>query len=166
MANKYLAVSGNDTVEVEATVTSAGAGDAGEIVALDAGGKIDSTLLPTGVGADSLTVTASEALSAGDFINLHVSSGTKMRKADSSNGRRAHGFVKAAVLSSATGTAYFDGSNDQVSGLTVGTVYFLSTTGGVTATAPTTATHIMQEVGVATSATSISFEPSKPITRA
>lgn len=38
--------------------TSAGAGDAGEFVVLGAGGKLDPTVLPNGIGADAITATA------------------------------------------------------------------------------------------------------------
>lgn len=150
------------------TVTSAGAGDAAKLVALDGGGKLDSTLFPAGFGEDTLLLTASEALTAGDFINIWDDAGTtKMRKADSSNARMAHGFVLAAVSSAATGTAYGLGQiNDQLSSLTGGTNYFLGTAGAVTTTVPSTAGHIVQYLGTPHSATAMRFVQSTPIVRA
>ena len=55
MADKVLQVhpSLNIPYEVEATVVSAGAGNAGDVVGLDATGKIDVSVLPTGIGAVS-----------------------------------------------------------------------------------------------------------------
>ena len=163
--NKYVAISGLDLTEVVSVQASAGAGDAGKIPALDASGLLDATMLPS---SGAVTLTASEALSAGDMINLHNSSGIKMRKADNTSAsKRAHGFVNSAVSNGATGTAMLrSGVNTGVSGLTVGAEYVLGATGGVTVTAPTTAGHILQGVGVARSATELEVILTKPCTRA
>lgn len=170
MANKYLAIgSGGMKEEVEGLISSAGAEDAGKIPALDAGGKISQTMMPTGVGPDTKTLTASEALAGGDFINIWNDSGTvKMRKADATtSGKPAHGFVKDAVESAASGIAYLDGMNDQLSSLTLGADYFLSTTpGGVTATPPSSTGNIVQYLGTAMSATEITTEFGEPMKRA
>ena len=56
--------------------------------------------------------------------------------------------------------------NDQLSGLTGGTRYFLGTAGGETATVPTAAASIVQGLGVAKSATAIRFAPTGPYKRA
>lgn len=171
MADKYLRRDGTTgvTTETEATVTSAGAGNAGAIVALDAGGKLDMTVLPTGVGADTVVVVASEALSAGNLVNLYDDSGTtKARKADgSTTGKVADGFVLAAVDQDATATVYRAGDNDQVTGLTPGKVW-LSTTaaGGVQSTVPAGAGKTHQYVGYAATATLLCFERGEPITLA
>jgi hypothetical protein len=171
MANKYLGVDGSTGFpkEIEATVTSAGAGDAGEIVALDAAGKLDTSLLPTGIGADTALVAASEDLAAGDFVNIYADSGAKCRKADASGGvaKKADGFVLASVTSGNNATVYFEGTNNQVSGLTAGSQYFLSATPGVaTDTPPTTAGHIAQALGKAVSTTAINAEIGDPVIRA
>jgi hypothetical protein len=80
--------------------------------------------------------TASEAISAGNFVNLYANSGVfSVRKADNSNGREAHGFVLAAVASAGTATVYQLGElNSSLSGLTVGADYWLGTGGGIIAT--------------------------------
>lgn len=155
-----------DPTIVNGTVTSAGAGDSGKVVQLDAGGKIDTTALPTGVGAETKIITASEALSAGDWINVHNSTGAKARKADASNGRKAHGFVLAGVSNGNPATVYFEGTNNQQSSRTPGATQYLSgsTPGASTETAPSTSTYIVQEIGVAESATEVSFEPQPTIT--
>lgn len=153
--------------EENAVDESTGAGDAAKLVKTNAQGKVDESFLPTGVGDETFIAEASEALAAGDFINLFDDAGTlKMRKADASNGRRAHGFVRASVASAATGTAYGAGYiNDQLSGLTLAATYYLATSAGTGATAgPTSAaSHIHQEIGVALTATALLFVPKQPI---
>lgn len=154
--------------ETRAVDVSSGAGDATKIPALDAAGKLVVGFMPSGVGPDVVTITASEALAAGDFVNLWNSSGIKARKADATTaGKEAHGFVLAAVDNAAPATVYLSGENTQLTGLTVGATQFLSTTaGGRTETAPTTATQVVQRLGVAYSATAMAFNPLAPITRA
>ena len=148
--------------------TSAGAADAGKMVQTDASGKLDNSLMPSGLGADSRTVVASEALNAGDLVNLYDNAGTiNMRKADASQANAAYaadGYVLAAVAAGGSGTCYFDDTISGLSGLTVGATYFLSATaGGITATAPTTAGQCVQSVGKAVSATELVFERGEPI---
>jgi hypothetical protein len=149
------------------TVTSAGAGDAAKLVALDGSGKLDSTLFPAGFGEDTLLLEASENLSAGDFVSIWDDTTAKVRLADSSNGRVAHGFVLAAVTSGNNATVYGLGQvNDQLSGMTPGVNQFLGTSGDITTTIPTTAGHYVQYLGTAHSATAMRFVQSTPIVRA
>lgn len=169
MAQKFIANVAGTKTEVEVTTASAGAGDAGKAIGLDSSGKVDPSMMPVGIGADTASIVASEALSAGDLVNLWDDGGTiKVRKADASNGRRADGFVLAAFSSSATALVYFEGSITGLSGLTLGGTYFLSgtTAGAITTTAPSTAAHIVQEVGRARLATALVFEPQQPLTLA
>lgn len=169
MADKYIKNNAGQLAEVEATVTSSGAGNAGDIVALDASGKLDTTVLPTGIGATTKLAATTENLSAGDLVNLYNDSGTiKARKADASNGRRAHGFVLSAVTSPNNATVYLDGTITGLTSLTPGAAYYLSgsSAGAATATAPTTSGYISQEIGIALSATEINFEEQQPITLA
>lgn len=170
MADKHLAVVGGQTMEREAITTSAGGADAGKHVATNGSGKIDTTLLPDGVGEDARTFVCSENLAAGEVVSIWNDSGTaKVRKADASNGRLARAYVKNSYTSGQTATVYFDGTNDDLSGLTPGLDYYLSgtTAGAVTSTAPSTSGHVVQRVGFALSATELSFEAStQPITLA
>jgi hypothetical protein len=151
----------DDTI-LNATVSSS----ANKLVKLDGSGKLDSTVMPTGIGADTLAVTASEALAAGDLINIWNDGGTaKARKADAStSGKEAHGFVLSAVSSSASATVYFEGTNTQMTGMTPG-VQFLSasTAGKTTTTAPSASGNVVQRVGFATSATAMNLQCSDPI---
>ena len=147
--------------------TSAGAGDAGKLVALDSSGRVDSTMMPVGIGADTQVITTSEALAAGDWVNIWNSTGAKARKADATTaGKHAMGFVLSAFGSAASATVYFEGTNTQVTGQTAGDV-FLSTTAGLgTATAPSSAGNVVQPIGVATSTTTVNFQYNRPITLA
>jgi hypothetical protein len=149
---------------VNSKTTSAGAGDSGKIPALDATGKLSNTFMPTGIGADTAAITASEALAAGDLVNIYDSTGAKCRKADASTaGKEAHGFVLAVVESAAEATVYFEGSNAQVSGLTPGVQYLSTTPGLCTATAPSASGNAVQRVGFATSATAMNFQSQPPV---
>jgi hypothetical protein len=160
MADKYIRNNAGVLTEKEATVVSAGAGDAGEIVALDSTGRIDLTVLPVGIGPDVYEIAASENLAAGDFVNVWNDGGTaKARKADATtDGKQAHGYVLDSVTSGADATVYFEGSNTQVSGATPGPVFLATSAGGFTATAPSASGNVVQRLGVAVSATVINFE--------
>jgi len=165
MAQKYIIQEGGLLKEKEAIVTSSGGTSGGSVIALDATGKLDQSVLPPGIGADTAEVEAGEDLSAGDIINIYDDAGTpKVRKADAtSSGKEAHGFVLDAVTSGANATVYFEGTNNQLSGLTAG-VLFLSTTAGATAsTAPSGSGNVVQRLGVANSATAMNFEATQPI---
>jgi hypothetical protein len=162
MANKYLKVGTNGRpTEQEALATSSGAGDAGKIIATDAGGKLDSSFMPAGFGSNTDSIASSENLAAGDWVNIYDNGGTiNCRKADNSNGRLAHGFVLAGVTSPAAATVYGPGElNNQASGMTVGGETFLATGGGETASVPSGSGVTIQSLGVAKSATEIRFNP-------
>ena len=169
MADKYIKNNAGQLAEVEGTVTSAGAGDAGKIVALDSSGKLDNSVMPSGIGVDTEVMASSENLAAGDLVNIWNDSGTrKARKADASNGRRAHGFVLSGTTSPANATVYLSGDITGLTSLTPGVAYYLSgaTAGTITSTAPSTSGYISQEIGVAVSTTAIAFEQQQPITLA
>lgn len=166
---KYLSNVSGTITEVSGTATSAGAGDAGKIPQLDGTGRLDTTLMPVGIGAETLSILASENLAAGNVVNVYNNAGTpNVRKADASNNRIAHGFVLAAVTSGSNATVYFEGAVSGLTGLTAGSKVFLSgtTAGTVTTTAPSTAGQSLQQVGYATSTTSITFSPMLDITLA
>jgi len=153
-----------DSTIVNSKTSSAGAGDSGKLPALDAAGKLDTSFMPVGIGADTATVEASEALSAGDLVNIFDSTGAKCRKADASTaGKEAHGFVLAAVESAANATIYFEGTNTQVTSLTPGPQFLSTTPGLCAATAPTGSGNVVQRVGFATAAASMNFQSQTPI---
>jgi hypothetical protein len=192
-ANKLPALNASGVLDasiVNSKNTSAGAGDAGKLAALnssgilddtiinatvtsaanktvktDGSGKLDITLMPTGVGVDAASIVTSEALAAGDFVNIWNSTGAKARKADATTaGKHAMGFVLSAFASAATATVYFEGTNTQVTGQTPGDVYLATTAGAATGTAPSGSGNVVQPIGIATSATSINFQYNRPIT--
>lgn len=158
-AQKFLQLVSGKIKEVIAAVTST----ANAIVAMDATGRIDVSILPVGVGAEVLTMVTSENLAAGDFVNIYNNSGTiTARKADATtNAKIAHGFVLAGTTSPASATIYVDSqTNTQLTGLTLGIDYYLSTTpGGVTSTPPSTTGNIVQRLGLADKTTEIVFAP-------
>lgn len=166
-AKKFLTIVAGVKTLISALTTSSGAGDEGNLVALNSAGKIDDTMMPAGIGADTCVALASENLAAGDMVNLWDDSGTiKARKADATAaGKECDGFVSAAVTSGASATVTLDGTLAGLSGLTVGAHYFLGTTAGaITATAPSTAGNVYQGLGKAKSATELIFERGEPIT--
>ena len=169
MADKYIYNNSGNLAEKSGLVESVGADDGGKIVALDTNGKLNESVMPVGIGADVKSLPASEDMSAGNFVNIWSDEGTiKVRKADASSNKTADGFVREAVTTGNNALVYLEGTNDELTGLTGGSFYFLSNSaaGAVMATAPTTSAHIVQKVGKALSATEISFEPSSPITLA
>jgi hypothetical protein len=170
--NKYLAVDATSGLpkEIVANQTSAGAGDAGKLPALNASGVLDSTLLPPGIGLASQVFPTSEALTAGALVNIFlVSTVPTARNANATDATKAAiGFVLAGTTSPANATVYFPGQIvTGVTGLTVGAPVFLSTTSGaVTSTPPAATGNLMQQVGWALSATSFVFQPAPGIVRA
>lgn len=176
--------------EESAVIASAGAGDSGKIVALNASGILDdsilnasatsvankivkldgsgrlaSAMMPVGFGDDAVLMTASENIAAGDLVNIWESTGAKIRKADATiAGKEAHGFVLSAITAAASGTVYFEGSNTAMTGLTGGKRYLSTTAGTSSSTAPSGAGNVVQIVGFATSTTSMNFQAGVPIT--
>lgn len=166
-AKKFLRMIAGGIAEAFGIVVSAGAANDGDLVALDATGKLDNSVMPVGIGKDTKVMTTSEALAAGDFVNVWNSSGAKVRKADATvAGKEAWGFVLASATSGGTVEVYFEGTNTQVTGMTPGNVYLQTTAGAAGATVPSTAGNIVQAVGVAISATEINFERGMPVTLA
>lgn len=163
MADRYNTLSSGKEVNREATVVSTGVGEAGDIVALDGTGKLDPSVLPVGVGPDVKVLEATEALSAGDYVNIFDDLGTeKVRLADNSNNRPAHGWVDDAVIIGANATVFFEGPNSNLAGLTIGARYYLGTAGAASSTpidpAVAASGTLHQLLGTAISATSINTD--------
>ncbi len=116
-----------------------------------------------GTGADiSQAVTASESLPAGALVSLWDDAGTlKARRANATdNTKPAVGFVTDPYSPGASATVYFVGVNRDLSGLTLGADYYLSTTpGAVTTTPPSASGNLVQRVGQALSPTALAFAP-------
>ncbi|MBC7426717.1 MAG: hypothetical protein H7321_09300 [Bacteroidia bacterium] len=156
-APKFLRLISGKVKEIYAAVVAT----ADSIVATDATGRIDVSFLPVGVGAEVFTAVASEALLAGDFVNVYSNAGVlNARKADATtNTKPANGFVLANVASAGVATVYIIGQlNSAIAGLTVGSEYFLSTTPGtITVTSPSATGNISQFIGRADKVTEIPF---------
>lgn len=151
-----------DDSVINASVTSA----ANKIAKYDASGKLDPSVMPPGIGADTAVILASETLAAGDLVNIYNNSSVaNCRKADGSTaGKEAHGYVLSAVTSGQNATVYFEGTNNQCTGLTPGAQFLSGTTAGKSATTSATgAGKVVQRVGFATSATSMNFQADTPI---
>ena len=160
MADKYLQ---HDAAggfrEVEASNVG-GAGSANKIPALDLSGRLDTTMMPTGIGAETAALEAFGALAAGDFVNVFNDGGvSKVRKADASSGvAPANGFVLEAVDAGNTATVYFGGLNSAVSGVTAGQHYLSTTPGLSNHVAPGAAGNIVQRIGYAVNSTTINVQ--------
>jgi hypothetical protein len=156
-AQRFLNVVSGKLKQIVASAT----GTADAIPAGDSTGRLDISWMPVGVGAEVVVCASSENLTAGDFVNLYLNGGViTARKADATtNGKPAHGFVLAGVTSPANATVYFpSNTNTAVSGLTIGSDYYLSTTaGGITTTPPSSAGNIVQFIGRALLTTAIMF---------
>ena len=82
-----------------------------------------------------------------------------VRNADATvDGQYCHGFVLAAVAQGASALVYMVGVNNQITGMTPGDVYLQTTAGTGGPTPPTGSGNIQQRIGVALSATAVSFE--------
>jgi hypothetical protein len=166
--NAFLNLVNGVITMVRGLQVSAGVGSAGAIPALNSQGQIDITMLPTGVGPDTTSIVASEALSAGALVNVWANAGVvSVRNADNSAaGKPAHGFVLTAFSSAATALVYFYGNNNAVTGLTPGATQYLGTVGATVSVAPTAAGAVCQQVGEATAAGNLNFDPQYAITLA
>lgn len=159
-ASKFLALVGGRIREVIATVTSGGVVDDGKIVALGSDGRLDSSVLPVGVGIETKSIQASENLGAGNLVNIWNSGGEfRVRKADATAaGKEAQGFVLSSVLSGQTAQVYLEGTVTGLTGLTPGRYYLSTTPGEITPTPPSNTGNVVQYVGNAVSTSELTFE--------
>jgi len=169
MADKFLVRDGGSLKEKEAITSSAGVADAGKVPGLNTDGKLHVSMMPTGITPEVVMCEASEALGAGEFVSLFNDGGTlKARLADATGpgeGKRAQGFVLAAYAMGEQATVYMPSNiNTGLTGLSIATTYYLSTTpGAATATPPSGSGNIVQEVGYTTNDAALVFVPSKPV---
>jgi len=157
--DKFMTLDDGKKKLVAANDVSAGAGDAGKLVALNPDGQIDPSMIPS---LEVKNVESFENLTAGDFVNLFLDGGViKARKADNSNGRPAHGFVKDTVVAPATVNVFESDFNTNLSGLNTGDRVYLGTTGNVIQVPldeEVVSGSLHQYLGIATSATEMLVE--------
>ena len=168
--HKFQTLDANGNTTMEATVqASAGAADAGKLPALDANGLIDRSMT---YNNPAQTFTASETIATSAIVNVWDSTGAKVRNADASGGvaKKADGTAATGFASAAAGTIDLDNVVlGGLTGLVVGTQYFLSATtpGGIVkvgdAGYPATAGHILQKIGKALTATTLKVDIGDPI---
>jgi hypothetical protein len=142
-----------------ATVTGGTPTQAGAIVGLDANGRIDVSLMPGTIGSLSFALSASEALTAGDWTNAYWDSTNsiyRVRKALATDvSKPTNSFVLDTVAQSGTVTVYFSGANTAIvaTGFTnadEGKPIFLSaaTSGASTKSAPSSTGNLIQRLGL------------------
>lgn len=158
-AKKFLRLVSGIITEVVGVVSSAGAGNDGDVPVLDAAGRLDTSVMPVGISADTYTANSTEVIAAGAFVYI-TSGGLVANASAASGGNAARGFCNAGAASGAPTTVFFEGRNTGVTGKTVGARQYLSdsTPGQTVETAPSGAGKKVQLVGYAVSATSIDAE--------
>jgi len=158
-AKSFLRLVSGVITAITGTVTSAGAANDGDFPVLDGTGRLDSSVMPVGIAADTYTSTAGEILAAGAFVYI-TSTGTISNANAASGGNAARGFVLAASAAAAAATIFFEGRNTALATLTIGARYYLSdaTAGGVTATPVSGAGKKHQFLGYAVTASSLDAE--------
>lgn len=158
-APRYLNVVAGVPTQVAASESAA----AEVIVATNAGGTIDPSFLPPGVGVEVITLVASEALSAGALVNVYNNAGTpNVRNANATAaGKEAHGYVIAGFASSATATVYLTGRIPALLAAVAnaGDIYLGTTAGQAVLVAPSAAGNVVQQVGFAYSTVAAQFNP-------
>lgn len=163
MATKqYLAK--DPTTGFPIAVTPAVTSAADSLVATDATGHLDVSVLPVGLAPPTILLPQTGALADGDSVNIYNNSGTATcRKADAStSGKPTRGFVLAATSAPGPALVYLAGDeNTHKTGLTPGADYYSdpTTPGGVTVTIPTAAGTLVEFIGTAVSATELTFTP-------
>lgn len=111
-------------------------------------------------------IQASEALAAGDLVNIYSLGGAfRIRKASAAAATPypAHGYVLTAVATDGIGFVYSHGYNPFVTALQPGLQFLSTTAGKATNISPTAAGTVSQRVGFAGGATVLNFVPNPPI---
>ena len=164
---KFIKVGTNGLYTQENTVEIGGAENAGKVVHLTSSGVLDETVMPSGIGVDTLVYIASENLSANEIVNIYNNDGTiTVRKADAGvNNYAASGYVKEAVTSGENATVYINGICPGTFAVSdVDKPVFLSdTAGGTTLTMVSGTGKIHQIIGTVVSTTGFNFVRQSPI---
>lgn len=125
-----------------------------------ADGRLHESFMPIGIAPEVKVCLAYETLAANNLVNFFNDEGvTKARKADASNGRFAHAFVKTPVSAGQEGTFYMEGSITGLTGKTRGARQYLSADnpGLMVENIDSSAGEYIQHVGIATDTTEVNF---------
>lgn len=152
---------------ISGVTTSSGIVDADKYTKLNSIGKLDISFFPDSEIATFpyVGVVATESITAGDLVNIYNYGGAKCRKAyAATSGMDACGYVLSSVDYGSTAAVYSTGNNTSVTGLTPGQQYLSATIPGkCTSIPPSGVGVVLQKVGFATSATSLTFQRETPI---
>ena len=164
----YIAIESDGKKRVTPFINaSRGSQDANKAVETNSAGLIDDSLIDADVV--KVSIEASEAIASNRLVEIYNDSGTaKVRLADASNSRQAHGFVKTAAAANAMAEVFRSG---RITGLTgiPGADMYLGTMGQPTATpidftdAAARSGAILQQLGSMISTDTLSFEHDEPV---
>ena len=156
-AGTYLDLVSGTITRKTSVEASAGAADEGKLVALNASGQIDGTMLAGGVFTANV---GTGPVANGDLVYI-TPAGLVEPAVATAAASLAMGYCLVGAASPNPVTVYFSGENTAVSALSPGVPYYLSATtaGAVTSTPPATPTNYVQAVGFTLSATDLHFAP-------
>jgi hypothetical protein len=165
-ADKYLGLSSGIITNTSPAVTGGGT-SANKILALDAGGLIDSTVVPPALLLPTLSAKGGAAgVTAGDLVYLTKPGADYLaNKADNSAvATLAVGYVLTTAASGAAVTVYFGGVNTAVTVTTPFAPQYLDTgaNAGKLTEAPPANPNYLQLAGTALTTTSLAFALSTP----
>jgi hypothetical protein len=131
-------------------------------------------LPPARIGANSIkiekrftnSVRVSDTVTAGQFVNIWSNNGLFFVRPAIANevGKEAHGFVLVTGAPGAAVPVYTEGYNPLCSGLQPGPQFLSPTVAGLASNVvPQKVGRIVQEVGIASDATTLQFNPQRPV---
>lgn len=166
MVDKYIkrdATTG-EHAEQAGTVVGGTVAQAGKITALDNTGRLDPSIMPVGIVADTYTGSAFESIQNGAFCYIR-SDGQIANATGAVGGIECMGFALAGGSTGTAVTIYFEGRNTSLGGLIPGKRYYLSATipGGLTDVPLIGGDKIHQYLGRAVTSNTLSFEPGESI---
>lgn len=137
-------------------------GISGNILTSNGSTWLSSAASTSSGAASSFTLTAGQSISANNYVNIYTSPGvgTRVRLADMVLNYRADGWVTSSISSGNTGTVYLGmGVINNLTSLSGGSVYYLSTSGTMSYTIPSGTGQLIQQLGNALSTTDFFFNP-------
>jgi hypothetical protein len=115
---------------------------------------------PVSASTIKVNATAGENLVAGDLTYLKSDGKYWKASVSSSTTGTAKLLLANATINADTSGEFIAYGTFTTSGLTAGSVYFMSTGGGISTASPTTQDYVIRPVGTASSTTTLEFDPS------